>query len=158
MQYRFHPCCYILTLKIIYFHLFLESFSSILLAATNDLKTFILVISLLHICYTDIANQEIDYLDLAIFAILLFLKKPINFSYLKLIYLAILLIGVIKSRLGFGDFILILCVALRYSDFILIIFMLNACLSAFLNLLITHQEQIPFGPHLVISYLIIHLF
>lgn len=158
MQYRFHPCFYILTLKIINFNHFLASFLPILLATTNDLKTLIFIISLLHICYTDIANQEIDYLDLLIFAIILFLNKSITFSNLKLTYLVILIIGVIKSRLGFGDFLIILCVAMHYSDGILIIFMLNACLSALLNVLVNHQRQMPFGPHLVISYFIIHLF
>ena len=115
-------------------------------------------LALLHIGLTDLKSYDIYYHDLLILFSYLLFNRSIEISVLQSFYMLFLLFWVLKSRLGFGDFLFILLVALFYEDVVFLIFIFNACLLALLSNSIAHSKQIPFGPDLVLSFLIIRLF
>lgn len=158
MQQSFNSRAFILALHVLNFNIILQTLWPILLAYTNSWPTLIFYLSLLHIIKTDFQNYDIYYLDLVVVALYFNLNYSLNISLLKLFYLLIFVFFTICHWLGLGDLLFVLVTIPFLSDFKVISFLLNATILALFLNKTRHQSYIPFGPCLVLSLMIIHLF
>ena len=108
----------------------------------------------LHIFYTDTKNYDIYEIDILIFSIIV-LKDSIYINHLNNLILIFLALCVYKNIMGLGDLKLFIILALNLST---LQFYQTLFISSFLCLiyaLIQKTNKIPYGPFIMIAYLIL---
>lgn len=108
----------------------------------------------LHIFYTDTLNYDIYEFDIILLALIV-LKDGIHINIFNIITLIFLYLYVIKGKLGLGDLKIFIIFGLGLNPLSFCYLLFYSSFTCIIYATIAKINRIPFGPFIMIGYLLL---
>ncbi len=121
----------------------------------NTLIQLILIIDILHMIYTDFRSLSLYFFDIIIFGTINLLTHKVTISFIDIFLLIFMIYMAFRKYIGDGDIYLYTVMIMVNDDLRLMYIMFISSLLTLIYMIYKNNKMAPYGPFILISFLII---